>query len=83
MLIFLLQVGIPTLLLQGALQSSSRIPVYLTQAPGNFCTPIWTGESQSPFELGALLMNLAIVLVHAIKIAPRVLNVFFQTIGEG
>ena len=48
----------------------------------DICQPIWLVNHNST-QIEGLLMNLLVIFVYTFRVAPRVFDVFFQTVGEG
>jgi hypothetical protein len=71
--------------LVGAVEASDRFEGFFTTTAERFCAmdngvPL-VGLAQPIVE--RLVMNLLILLLYALRVAPKVLDTFYQTMGEG
>ena len=86
-LILSLQIFIPVLLFLGAMDQSERFltNTFISIDPLLFCNdPNWLNIGNYDIQrIEALCMNILVILLYSFRVAPRVFDVFYETIAEG
>jgi hypothetical protein len=83
MVILFLQISLPALLLAGAMTDSSRFSGLFQTTAEEFCPRGGVEGLPNDARAESLAMNLLIIILYGLRIAPKVNDVFFQAIGEG